>query len=69
MTKLPKLGDSVSWGTPQGRTHGTVEKIVTAPVRVGGHTARARQDHPEVLVKSAKSGKPVVHKPEELKQA
>jgi hypothetical protein len=69
MAKLPKKGDAVNWGTPQGRTQGTVEKIVTAPMKVKGHIARASHDHPEVLVKSAKSGKPAVHRPEQLKKA
>ena len=69
MTKTPKLGDKVSWNTAQGETHGTVEKIVTSTTKVKGHTAKATKDNPEVLVKSAKSGKPAVHKPEQLKKA
>ncbi len=68
MTKLPKKGDHVTWGTPQGRTEGTVEKIVTSETKIGGHTAKATKEHPEVLVRSAKSGKEAVHKPEQLKK-
>lgn len=68
MAKLPKPGDKVSWDTPQGKTEGKVEKVVTSPTKVKGHTAKATKKHPEVLVKSAKSGKPAVHKPEELKK-
>ncbi len=68
MTKLPKKGDHVTWGTAQGRTEGTVEKIVTTTTQIKGHTAKATKDHPEVLVKSDKSGKEAVHKPEELKK-
>ena len=69
MTALPKKGDEVSWGTSQGKTEGTVEKIVTSPTKVKGFTAKASKEHPEVMVKSAKSGKVAVHKPEELKKA
>ena len=69
MDKLPKQGDKVSWGTSQGATHGTVEKIVTSTTKIKGHTAKASKDHPEVLVKSDKSGKEAVHRPQELKKA
>ena len=69
MAKLPKKGDEVSWGTSQGATHGTVEKVVTSETKVKGHVAKATKDEPQVLVKSAKSGKQAVHKPEELKKA
>ncbi len=68
MTKLPKKGDEVTWGTAQGKTHGTVEKVVTSTTKVKGHVAKATKDEPQVLVKSGKSGKKAVHKPEELKK-
>ncbi len=69
MTTMPKKGDHVTWGTAQGKTDGTVEKIVTSTTKVKGHTAKATKEHPEVLVKSSKSGKQAVHKPDELKKA
>ena len=69
MTDLPKAGDKVTWNTSGGETHGTVEKVVTSTTHVKGHTAKATKDHPEVLVKSDKSGKEAVHRPEELKKA
>jgi len=69
MTKLPDKGDHVTWGTPQGQTEGTVEKTVTSETKVKGHVAKATKEHPEVLVKSARSGKQAVHKPDELKKA
>lgn len=68
MTTLPKKGDKVEWGTPQGKTHGTVEKVVTTETKVKSHVAKATKEHPEVLVHSDKSGKQAVHKPEELKK-
>ena len=69
MTATPKAGDKVRWNTPQGETHGTVEKTVTTTTKVKGHTAKATKDEPQVMVKSDKSGKKAVHKPEELKKA
>ncbi len=69
MAALPKQGDKVKWGTSQGETHGTVEKIVTETTKIKGHTARATKRQPEVLVRSDKAGKPAVHKPESLKKA
>jgi hypothetical protein len=65
---LPKKGDKVSWGTSQGETHGTVEKVVTTTTKVKGHVAKATKDHPEVLVRSDKTGKEAVHKPDALKK-
>ena len=64
-----KAGDKVKWGTPQGETRGVVEKKVTSTEHVKGHTAKASKDHPEFKVKSDKSGKEAIHKPEELKKA
>jgi hypothetical protein len=68
MTTLPKPGTKVTWNTAQGETHGTVEKTVTKTTKVKGHIAKATKEHPEVLVKSDKSGKEAVHKPEQLKK-
>ncbi len=69
MAAIPKPGDHVTWGTSQGETHGTVEKIVTSETKVKGHVAKATKEAPQVLVKSDKSGKEAVHKPDELKNA
>ena len=68
MAKLPKKGDEVRGGTAQGETHGKVEKVVTGTTRIGGHVAKATEEEPQVVVRSDKSGKPAVHKPEELKK-
>ncbi len=68
MTQMPKKGDHVTWGTAQGKTEGTVEKVVTSTTKVKGHVAKATKEDPEVLVKSSKSGKKAVHKPGELKK-
>ena len=68
MTATPKPGAKVTWDTPQGETQGTVEKVVTGTTKVAGHTAKATKEKPEVVVKSAKSGKKAVHKPDTLKK-
>lgn len=66
---MVKAGDKVKWGTSQGETQGTVEKKVTSTTRVKGHVAKATKDEPQFLVKSDKSGKEAVHKPEDLRKA
>ena len=68
MPKTLKPGDKVSWGTSGGETRGTVEKKVTGPTRVKGHVAKATKEAPQFVVKSAKSGKTAVHKPDDLKK-
>ena len=64
-----KPGDKVKWGTSQGGTEGTVEKKVTSETHVKGHVAKPTKEEPQFVVKSAKSGKEAVHKPEDLKKA
>ncbi len=64
-----RKGDHVAWDTPQGETHGTVERKLTSRSQVKGHTVAASKDDPEYLVKSDKSGKEAAHRPEELRKA
>jgi hypothetical protein len=45
-----------------------VEKKVTSTERVKGHVAKATKDDPQYKVKSDKSGKEAIHKPDELKK-
>jgi hypothetical protein len=66
--KSLKPGDKVKWDTPQGETRGTVVKKEPGTVKVKGHTAKASAAHPEFRVKSSKSGKEAIHKPEELRK-
>ena len=63
-----KRGDKVEWNTPQGATTGTVVRTVTSTTHVKGHTARATPEHPEIEVRSTKSGKAAVHKASALKK-
>lgn len=69
MAKELKPGDKVEWGTSQGKTQGEVVKKETGTAKAGGHTAKASKEEPQYRVKSDKSGKEAVHKPEELKKA
>ena len=68
MTKDLKSGDHVKWGTAQGETSGKVVRKETGTAKAGGHTAKASKDDPQYRVKSDKSGKEAIHKPDELKK-
>ena len=54
MSKDPKQGDEVTWGTSQGK--------------IKGHVAKASKEAPQYVVKSKKTGAKAVHKPENLKK-
>lgn len=62
-----KRGQAVEWDASQGVVEGTVERVVTKPTTVKGYTAKASPEHPEVLVKSKRTGAEAVHRPEELR--
>ena len=70
MPRAPRLkkGDHVEWNTSQGPTTGTVVREVTGRAHAGGHEAHASKDAPEYEVKSDKSGKTAIHKPEALRR-
>ena len=68
MAKALKPGDTVSWGTSGGEAQGTVEKKVTGTTHVKGHTAKATKQDPQYVVKSDKTGRNAVHRPEDLKK-
>lgn len=63
-----KPGDKVKWDTSQGETHGTVEKKLTAPMKIKSHKVAASAKDPQYLVKSDKTGAKAAHKAEELKK-
>ncbi|RZT36405.1 hypervirulence associated TUDOR domain-containing protein [Cupriavidus agavae] len=68
---MPSLrkGDKVQWETSQGKTEGTVTRKVTGKARAGGHVAKASAAAPQYEVKSARTGKKAIHKPQALKKA
>ena len=61
-----KKGDSVSWGTSQGKTTGKIIEKITSQSKVKGHTAHATRNDPQYKVKSDKSGAEAIHKPASL---
>jgi hypothetical protein len=68
MANTLKVGDRVSWGTPQGRTHGTIEQRKTADFEFDGQKFTATTDEPAFIVKSEKSGKEAAHKGSALRK-
>ncbi|WP_440708038.1 DUF2945 domain-containing protein [Herbiconiux sp. YIM B11900] len=66
MTDELSKGDRVSWSTHGTTTSGSVEKKITSDTEAAGRTVRADPDDPQFLVKSEKSGREAVHKPESL---
>lgn len=65
MSGLAK-GDKVEWKTSQGKTQGTVTRKVTGSAKVGGHVAKASPADPQYEVKSEKTGRKAIHKPQAL---
>jgi hypothetical protein len=65
--KLSK-GDQVEWKTHGTTTEGKVEKKITSETEAGGRKVKASKDEPQYLVKSDKSGRDAVHKPDALKK-
>jgi len=64
MTSQFKPGDHVQWHTPQGKTTGVVQDKITSETHAGGRKVAASPDDPQYLVKSDKTGKEAVHKPD-----
>ena len=55
-------GDTVSWNTPQGETHGEVVEVHRKEFTFDGQKFNAAEDDPYVVIESAKSGKRAAHK-------
>ncbi len=62
-------GDDVEWSSHGNTVEGTVEEKITEDTKAGGRQVRASDDDPQYLVKSDKTGKEAVHKPESLDEA
>ena len=62
MAEPLKVGDRVSWGTPQGRTQGKVVERKTADFQLAGQKFAASQDEPAFVVESEKTGAHAAHK-------
>jgi DUF2945 family protein len=62
-------GDRVRWDAGNESSVGTVEEIITGDTEAGGRTVRASEDEPQYLVRSEKSGRTAVHRPESIHPA
>jgi hypothetical protein len=63
-----KVGDEVSWNTPQGQTHGTLVERRTKDFQLAKQKFTASEDEPMFIVESAKSGQRAAHKPSALQR-
>ncbi|KUI40047.1 hypothetical protein AU198_08880 [Mycobacterium sp. GA-1199] len=68
MSKDIHKGDKVQWKSHGTNVTGTVEEKITSDTEAAGRTVRADADNPQYRVRSDKSGRDAVHKPESLKK-
>lgn len=66
MTKNIKVGDRVSWDSPQGRTQGKVVERKTTDFQLDGRQWKASEDEPKLVVESEKTGAKAAHEPSAL---
>jgi len=69
MSKQFSKGDKVNWSSHGTTVTGTVEEKITSDTKTAGRTVRASNDEPQYRVRSDKSGRDAVHKPESLHRA
>lgn len=61
-------GDEVTWNSHGSTTEGTVERRITRRTEAAGRTVDASPEDPQYEVRSARSGRPAVHKPSALRK-
>jgi hypothetical protein len=69
MSNQFRKGDEVNWKSHGSTVTGTVEEKITADTKTAGRTVRASEDEPQYRVRSDKSGRDAVHKPESLRRS
>ncbi|BBY90902.1 hypothetical protein MGALJ_05710 [Mycobacterium gallinarum] len=62
-------GDKVQWSSHGTTVTGTVEEKITSDRETAGRTVRASPDEPQYRVRSDKSGRDAVHKPDALQRS
>lgn len=62
--RLPEKGQKAFWKAMPGIVDGTVEEVLKKGKNVAGKQVKASEDDPKIILKSAKSGKICVHKPD-----
>jgi hypothetical protein len=65
---MVKQGDKVAWEYGGNTIKGTVEEKITSDTKIKGHVAKATKEEPQYVVKSEKTGKEAIHKPDALKK-
>lgn len=65
--KLTK-GDDVTWQSHGQDVHGSVTRKVDERTEAAGRTVDASPDEPQYEVRSQKTGRKAVHKPESLRK-
>lgn len=63
-----RKGDKVQWDSHGGQAVGRVEEKITEDTEAAGRTVRASEDDPQYRVRSDKSGRDAVHKPQALRR-
>lgn len=66
MSDEPKKGDEVTWSSHGHEVEGTVVKKITTETEESGRTVKASKDEPQFEVRSDKTGRTAVHKPDAL---
>jgi DUF2945 family protein len=61
-----RKGEKVTWSSHGHEVHGTVEEKITSETTAAGRTVKATPEEPQFKVKSDKTGREAVHKPEAL---
>lgn len=61
-----KVGDRVSWDTPQGRTQGTIVEKKTKDFQLAKQDFKASDGEPKYVVESEKTGARAAHAPSAL---
>jgi hypothetical protein len=56
-----KVGDQVSWKTPQGKTEGKIVEKKTKDFQFDNQHFKASDDEPKFIVESAKTGAKAAH--------
>jgi hypothetical protein len=62
-------GEKVTWQSHGSTVTGAVEEKITSDTKAAGRTVRASKEEPQYRVRSDKSGRDAVHKPESLHRA
>ncbi|MEV0899404.1 DUF2945 domain-containing protein [Actinoplanes sp. NPDC049802] len=65
--KSLEKGEKVTWRSHGEKVHGTVQRKITKRTEAAGRTVAASPGEPQYQVRSDKTGREAVHKPEALR--